>query len=344
MTEEIFASLKANPGIQPHLSIWGSEITAYLALNGLTAGAMVLAASAILAGREAAAPFAARRLPLIGLVALAVGMTALTLDLERIVMAWRFFTALELTSSMSRGTWALMAVFPALTLLVLAQLRAGYPPLARLLESIPLIGPLIGWVMSLAYDYRRVLAAACLLLGIDLGLHTGVLLASFNARPFWHSALLPPLTLASGLTSGAALVVLCARNAERAWFARIAAGLVLAQLILIALFVELMHSGAAIQQEAIAYLLGGDATRIFWLGLAGGGLALPLLLLLVTSWRPRIALSAVAGAVLILAGSVLFGQITLDLGQRTGWTHVENQFNPDLLNLLTSRSGAPHGN
>jgi hypothetical protein len=40
---------------------------------------------------------------------------------------------------------------------------------------------------------------------------------------------------------------------------------------------------------------------------------------------------------------VLFGQITLDIGQRTGGTHYQNQFDPELLKLITARSGAPHG-
>jgi formate-dependent nitrite reductase membrane component NrfD len=342
MTEEILASVKANPHIQPELSIWGSEITAYLFLNGLTAGAMILAASVILLRQEERAPFAAYRLPLVGAVAINVAMAALTLDLERIPMAWRFFTSIQMTSSMSRGSWALMVVIPMIILLALAQLRRGYPWLATLLLRIPLVGRLIGWIMDLAHAWRWWLAGLCLLLGIDLGLHTGVMLSSFNARPFWYSSILPPLTLAAGIVGAGAAVVLATTHAEeRRLFARVSIGAIVAELILIALFVELMHSGSAMQKQAVGHVLGGDYTAIFWLGVVAAGLLLPLLLVLIVSFRPLAPLAIVA-SLLLLGGGVLFSQITLELGQKSSWTHVQNQFNPELLKLLTSRPGATH--
>lgn len=342
MHEEILASLKSNPHIQPELAIWGWEISAYLVLNGITAGAMVLASAVILAKAEERAPFAAWRLPLIGFLAINVALVALTADLERIPMAWRFFTTIQMTSSMSRGSWSLMVVIPMLALLTLAQLRRGYPLLARLLERLPLIGMLIGWVMDITHAYRWLLALACLLLGIDVGLHTGVLLASFSARPFWHSALLPPILLTAGLASGAALVLLATSlREERRLFAIVMLAFVIAELALIALFVELMHSGTAIQQAAVEHVLGGEVTRMFWIGIVGLGLLLPLVLLLLTIWRPARWL-AVVTPVLVLAGFAVFSDLTLKIGQETGGSHYANQFNPELLELLTSRTEASH--
>lgn len=343
MTEEILASVKANPHVWPQLSVWGWQITVYFVLNGLAAGALILSSVAVLSRRELAVPFTACRLPLIGVAAIMVAMTALSLDLERIPMAWRFFTSLEMSSSMSRGTWALMVVIPVLILLALAQLEKGYPPLARLLRRLPLVGRLAGWIMAAAHRWRWWLALAGVLLGIDLGLHTGVLLASINARPFWHSNLMPPLMLAMALVSGAAMVMLAATQAEeRRLVAWVTVAVIVAELVLIALFVELMHSGAALQQQAVHHVLGGETTRLFWGGVVGFGLLLPLLLALVVAMRPWMPLAMIA-AVLLLGGSGLLSQITLDLGQRTSWTQVRNQFNPELLKLLTSRPGAAHG-
>lgn len=343
MTEEIFASVKANPHVQPDLLVWGPEITVYFVLNGLTAGAMILAGAVLLSGREDRAPFAAWRLPLIGFVAINVAMMALTADLERIPMAWRFFTAIEMTSSMSRGTWALMVVIPMLALLTLATLRRGYPPLARLLERIPLVGRLVTWVIDITFAWRRLIAFACILLGIDLGLHTGVMLASISARPFWHSPLMPPLMLSAGLAAGAAAVLLAtAWREERRLFATILAAVVVAQLVLTALHVELMHSGTAIEQAAIHHVLGGEATEAFWLGIVGLGLILPLLLLVLTIWRPSLRWLAMIAPVLVVVGFAAFAHLTLTLGQEIGGTEIANQFDPGLLDLLTNRKDATH--
>ncbi len=266
----------------------------------------------------------------------------LSLDLERIYMAWRFYTTIQMTSSMSRGSWALMIVIPMLALLTAAQFRQGYPPLAAFIERIPLIGPLLSWIFDLTHRFRRLIAALCVLLAIDLGLHTGVLLSSLNARPFWSSPLLAPILLAAAGAAGGAVVMLAAtqRN-ERRLFARVTLAFIVAELISIALFVELMHSGAAIQQQAIAHVLGGDHTAFFWGGVVGLGLLLPLLLTIIVSSKP-VRTVAILAALLLLGGGILFSQITLDLGQKTSWTHVQNEFNPDLLKLLTSRTGMSH--
>ncbi len=60
----------------------------------------------------------------------------------------------------------------------------------------------------------RLLAGINVALGVALGIYTGVQLSGFNARPFWHSAVLGPLFLVSGLSTGAAVIILGARTAE----------------------------------------------------------------------------------------------------------------------------------
>ena len=47
-----------------------------------------------------------------------------------------------------------------------------------------------------------------LLLGVALGVYTGILLSALGARPAWNSALLGPLFLVSGISTGAALMLL----------------------------------------------------------------------------------------------------------------------------------------
>ena len=60
----------------------------------------------------------------------------------------------------------------------------------------------------------RAIAVANIVLGVGLGIYTGILLSALGARPFWNSAILGPLFLVSGLSSAAAFAHLVARHAE----------------------------------------------------------------------------------------------------------------------------------
>ena len=343
MTEHIIVSLKANAHIEPIMSIWGWQIATYLFVGGLVAGVMVFSAIAVLARREDAVPFTAKRLPLVGLGLLIIGIAMVSLDVERKMMAWRFFTTFEVKSALSWGSWVLFLGFFVIALQALGYLRQGYPPLARLIEKIPMVGPtLISWVVDLSYAWRRPIAFVAFLFGVTLGVYTGILLSNLNARPLWHTAVLGPLFLTSGLSTAAALIILLAREpGERRLFTRIDFGLILLELGFIAVLFFSMLNGTAIQYRAIQHLLGGDYTRLFWVGFIGFGLVVPLLFELF-SMRWHLAPVAVVTAVLVLGGGYLLRDIMLHAGQEVSWTHVENQFNPDLLKLLTSRTGTSH--
>lgn len=344
MTEHIFDSVKANPRIEPFLSIWSWKIAAYLFLGGLVAGVMVFAAMTILSRREDALPFTAKRLPLIGFVLLMIGLLVLWLDIERKLMAWRFFTTFEVTSPMSWGSWVLLGSTPLIVLQALAFLREGYPPLARFLEGLPWIGEtLVRWLLDLAYAWRRPVATLSFVFGITLGVYTGILLSAFDARPFWHTGLLGPLFLTSGLSTAAAIVILLTRQGdERHLFTRVDFGLIVVELAIIGLWILDMRNGDALQHQAAYHLMGGDYTAIFWIGFIGLGLVLPLLLEILTM-RWRMAWVAVLTPALVLGGGYLLRHITLRVGQETKWKHVQNEFNPELLKILTSRTERSHG-
>jgi hypothetical protein len=56
----------------------------------------------------------------------------------------------------------------------------------------------------------RALGWANLVLGVGLGIYTGILLNTMVARPLWNSAILGPLFLVSGLSAGAAVMHIAA--------------------------------------------------------------------------------------------------------------------------------------
>lgn len=344
MHEEVLASVLANPRVEPSLAIWGWQIATYLFFGGLAGGMMLCAGAVILTRREPEAPFAAHRAPLVALVLLSAGLTTLFLDLERKINVLRFYTTFQVTSPMSWGSWILMLVMPALFLLALASLAQGFPVLDRLLRGLPAVGrPVVGPVIDLCVRFRRVLAAVNLALGIALCLYTGVLLSGFNARPFWHSALLGPLFLVSGLSTATAVMILGARTAqERHLFGRIDLGVILVEMALIGLFLIDMLNGTALQQAAAALLLGGALTGLFWFGFVALGLGLPLLLE-AAIWRRPITVLASAASVLVLVGGFLLRDIVVTAGQQTGWTQFHNQFNAGLLDRLRTDGEDPNG-
>jgi protein NrfD len=329
MMEEILITARSNPHVDPGLTIWGWEIAVYLFLGGMTAGIMFFAAFMLLRNRPEQTPFATAKLALWAPLVLSLGMGTLFLDLEHKLYVFRFYTTFQPTSPMSWGSWILILVYPAAVLLILATLREGYPRLVAPFERLPRGA----WVLDMCARYRRPIAMSNLPLAIALGIYTGILLSAFGARPFWNTGLLGPLFLISGLSSAAAVVILASRlPVERHLFARIDAGLLALELVVVVLLVINLATSHGVQLEAAASILGGAFTAPFWIYFFAVGVALPLLL---EAWelagRPSITVLAPA---LVLIGGYMLRQVMLEVGQASRWTHYASQFDPRLMELL----------
>jgi protein NrfD len=331
MIEEVLATARSNPLVDPNLTIWGWEIAVYLFLGGITAGIMCIAAMLPLLNKEEEAPFAAWRLPLWAPIFLSLGMTALFLDLEHKLFVYRFYMTFKPTAPMSYGAWILIFVYPASIALILATLRRGYPLLASYVDRLR-IGT---WLLDLAERHRKGIALGNIPFGIALGIYTGILLSAFMARPLWNTAILGPLFLVSGLSTAAALAALLGREAsERHLFTRVDVGLIVAELAIIALLLISLATGAHLQLQALETIFGGPYTIAFWLWFVTLGLLVPLILEireLGTTGREGWVFLA---PVLVLIGGFLLRQIAIDIGQDTSWTHFSAQFDPSLLDRL----------
>jgi formate-dependent nitrite reductase membrane component NrfD len=329
MIEELLVTPRANPGVDPSLAIWTWEVAVYLFLGGLTAGILCIAAVTLLSGRADRLRAAAYRLPLWAPVLLSIGMTTLFLDLEHKLYVYRFYTTLQPSSPMSWGSWVLVLVYPLSILQIASVLRRGYPSFATGLERIPGIT----WLLNQSERWQRAIAFACVPVGVALGIYTGILLSGFAARPFWNSSILGPLFLVSGLSAAAAMVILLAReHQERVLFARWDVGLILVELLLLALLLIGLALGPGVRLDALDMILGGPYTLLFWFGFVGLGLVAPLLLeILEFSTRTRVALLA---PVLVLLGGYLLRQVTLDVGQASGWQNYASQYDHGLLERL----------
>jgi protein NrfD len=330
MLEEILVTARSNPHIDPVMDVWGWEISVYLFLGGLTAGIMFFSALMLLLNKDEEAPFSVNGLALLGPVVLSLGMTTLFLDLSHKLFVWRFYTTFEPTSPMSYGAWILILFYPVSILQILSTLRKGYPFIANLVNDIPPVAKLL----DLIERYRRLIAWLAIPIAVALGIYTGILLSAFSARPFWNTGLLGPLFLVSGLSTGAALTALIARqHSERRLLTRIDAGLIVVELLIVALLLINLTTGTKPQLDAAAMLMGGSYTGWFWVVFVALGLLVPLALEYFEI-RGSVQRIAMLAPVLVLLGGYVLRAITVDLGQETTWIEYSSEFNTQLLERL----------
>ncbi len=299
-----------NELVDPLLRVWGWEIPLYLFLGGWVAGMMIVIGFFILRGRHRDHTCVCGVLPAVGLVLLSAGMLALFLDLEHKLYVWRLYTTVQLSSPMSWGAWILLLVYPALASVVVV-----HPP--RALEGLwPSFGRLSAALVS--GRGARIIAWANVFLGVALGMYTGILLSSLGARPFWNSGLLGVLFLVSGLSSAAAFTHLVARDpVERVLLAKADNAFLIAELLVIGLFLVGLLTSSAAHAEAARLVLGGPFTAVFWVLVVGLGILLPLAVqsLAVTH---RIQHTPVA-PLLVLAGGFALRVVVVAAGQYSRW-------------------------
>ena len=304
-----------NAGIDPHLHAWGWEVPVDLFLVATAAGVMVLAAALSLRAEDAERSRPVRWLRFAPLVLLGLAMSALLLDLSKRLHAFRFYTTFEWTSPMSWGSWLLLLTFPTVALWGLVGLTD--PELDALRRWGPLrpVAEPLRRLREWALDHARALDRACLGLGLALALYTGVLLGTLGARAAWSTLLLAPLFLASGLASGAALLLLFRLADGEVWRVRrwslAAIGTQLGVLLLY--LVALGTGGGAAGREVMQLFLGGRYTATFWTLVVIVGLAVPLVLQGLEARRGQ--RSNPLAPVLVLVGAFSLRWILVAVGQ-----------------------------
>jgi len=234
---------RANPLVDPALHVWHAEIPLYLFLGGVVAGLLVLLGLDAWRRPQAERSQGYALLPWLAPVLLSLGMLFLWLDLENRWNVLRFYLVFRPASPMSWGAWILLLIYPASLLFALArlapELAASLGSRSRLLAWVP---RLAAWARARLQPIALVTAAS----GVGLGVYTGVLLGALGARPLWNSAVLGPLFLVSGLSTGAAFMLLYRlADVERRTLGRIDMLLIVAELALIALWLIGLSTGSA---------------------------------------------------------------------------------------------------
>jgi formate-dependent nitrite reductase membrane component NrfD len=242
-----------------------------------------------------------RWIPFAAPVLLSFGMLALFLDLSYKLHVLRFYAAFRWTSPMSWGAWILIAIYPAS--LLLGFLGLTEDELERLAGLGPLkavkLGSFLKWARGFAAANERMVLILNIAVGVGLGSYIGLLLGTLGARAVWSSAMLGPLFLVSGISTGAAFMMLFPlAEKERSFLRNYDLGAIGLELGLIAFYLIGLATGGAAGRDAADLFLGGRYTATFWSLVVVSGLAIPLFMeamearksLLHTTWAPVLLL------------------------------------------------------
>lgn len=313
MREEIIVSGRSNPLIDPHLHIWHWQIPLYLFLGGLAAGILFFAAFYTIMGKEQERRTAVRIAPHIVPVVLVIGLLALLLDLKHKLYFWRLYTTIRLESPMSWGAWVLMLVTPLSFIWSAIHIREIFPKW--------------NWKYKILFDLedfftsqKLVIAWILAISSIILGVYTGILFSAFNARPLWNTSILGPLFLASGLSAGAATIMLMSKDhRERTMFAKIDIGIIVIELFLIVHMFMGFLASTQVQINAAELFLGGPWTAPFWIYVVIIGMIIPVFLEVLELKKFKIPV--VVPATLVLFGSLMLRFLIAYAGQESRWLY-----------------------
>ena len=309
MKEELFASGRNIPNIDPYLNIWHWQIPLYLFLGGLAAGIIFFASYFVIRGKEKEMPTTVMWATIIAPIALVLGLGALFWDLKHKLYFWQLYTTIRMSSPMSWGAWTLMAITPFSFIWVASYMKVMIPGWSwkiKLLENYD----------GLLNRQRKFFAWVMLILAIILGVYTGILLSAFNARPLWNTSILGPLFLVSGFSTGLATIMWMSKNKkERKVLARLDLIFIAVELFLIIhLFMGFM-AGTEVSTEAANLFLGGPFTVSFWGFVVLLGLVVPAVLESLELWGYHVP--RWLPPILILFGGLMFRFVMVEAGQIT---------------------------
>jgi formate-dependent nitrite reductase membrane component NrfD len=311
MNEDLIVSGRMNPLIDPHLGVWEWQIPSYLFLGGLAAGILFFAGLFTVWNKEEQYPTAVRKAPILVPFILALGLLFLFLDLKHKLYFWRLYTTIKLESPMSWGAWALMAITPLSIIWAALNIREFFPNWDWKFDWVK---RLEAWFRK----YKKEMAWAMMSLALILGVYTGILFSAFNARPLWNTSILGPLFLISGLSTGAASIVLLSKvKTERHMFARIDLGLIAVELFLIIHMFMGFNAGTQTKINAAGFFMGGAFTASFWVLVVGLGLVVPAVLEILEMRDKKVPYAA--APVLVLIGGLILRFILAHAGQMSHW-------------------------
>ena len=272
----------------PHIARpWGWMVAGYLWTKSIAAGALLVAAAAVAAGRASGGLLTGTAAPALALVFLALTMGLLIFDLKRPDRFHYILLKPNWHSWLVWGAWILIA-FGGVAALWLSGGIGASPPLLR------------------------ALAWPAILLALGAAGYSAFLFGQAEGRDFWQSPILLWHLLAAAVMAGAATLILAAVALEIG--AAVAPLRLLLGASLVAegclLLLEVLGSHPSQDAHRASRLIArGELSGWFWGGVMVGGILFPLLLM--QAGTP----GATLASVLALAGLWITESLWVRAGQ-----------------------------
>lgn len=276
---------------------WEWPVALYLFLAGLSAGALI---SALLVkwregigGRYDGLVKAGALLAPISII---IGQGLLIVDLSKPLSFWLLMLHYQLQSIMSIGVILLM-IYSGLSILFTAIVYKEWLADFELTEWLfkPLI-PIIEWFENRGAWLEWVMC----LMAIAIAIYTGFLLSALGAKPLLNVPLLPLLFLISGLSAGVGASIALGvtlfdesvQETNLQYLLSLDTKLLpIELLVLFIMFSGLINMGGQYAVVARQALSTGVWANIFWVGVIGVGLILPIIVSFTSLHGPKMAVS-----------------------------------------------------
>jgi len=194
-------------------------------------------------------------------------------------------------------------------------------------ESLPFLKSLMPWHANL--KARKLLEALMFILGVCLVAYTSFVLALAKVNAFWESPLIVLLFFVSGVSTASMAVGLCLAILYHAQYTVASKKLYMdmmhyldvadsymlpIELVVALAYVYVMlrdpFTAARLAATAVAY---GQLSGLFWGGFIGLGLVVPIILLMLLTWRGKatvfaklhVPLTALTSVLVLVGGAVM---------------------------------------
>lgn len=291
---------------------WGIWVALYFYGVGMAAGVFLVGGLGFLSGKAGLQTKAMLRSTIVlSLAALLPGLLGIGLDLGRFDRAMRLFIDPNFTSVLTLNTW---------------------------LYTFFMLAAALAWLVSWRRDsvWLKPLVAFGALTCLLFAMGSGMFFAAVQVKPYWHNGIWPVMTLVSGLTAGAAVLLLtrCAATGSPSDAVKNAGCLLARRVMQGGLVVYLLLTGVK-WMVAHGYDAAGQAVSrpepfysSAWLQILVG-IVLPLLLL-ATNRRAGWLAAAVLAAIGLLGGRMdllLGGQTPAEMpGLPEAFQHLRLSF------------------
>jgi Fe-S-cluster-containing dehydrogenase component/formate-dependent nitrite reductase membrane component NrfD len=255
-----------------HTIPWGTDVALYLWTKSIAAGAILVAALAVLFGRFVGSSLMTFAAPAIAVLFLAITSVLLVIDLEHPMKFYTILTRPQWRSWLARGAVILMAfggVAAVWAVPALVDAHSVYAWLAWL--AIPLAA-----------------AAAC---------YTAFLFAQATGRELWATPLAAPHLVVQAAVAGAAALMLvsvalpAARPVDTAWLRAIFVWGLVAHAAFVAAEVFMPHRTSHVSR-AVHTIVRGKYANEFWIAAVLVGVVAPLLVLAIAGGPVAAGLAA----------------------------------------------------